>query len=109
MSNKNGKAETIVLKKVVRLTVFQNIVGMVKAYEEEDTSNIILMFLKSVYNSEGMTRVNTNLALLKTPQMRDSVRESIEEENLRAEHEDEKEMLISEGEALKLPTEPEIT
>src|SRR5579862_9205713 len=108
MSNKNGKVETIVLKKMIRLTVFQNIVGMVKAYEEEDTSNMTSMFLKSMYNSEGMTKANINSAPLKTPQMRDPIRESIEE-NLRAEHEDEKEMLTSEGEALKLLTGPEIT
>jgi len=73
MLNKNGKTETIVLKKVIHLTVFQNIVGMVKAYEEENISNMTSIFLESVYNSEGVNEVNTNPAPLKMPQIRDPV------------------------------------
>src|SRR5579862_6453289 len=101
MSNKNDKAEIIVFKEVIHLTAFQDMVGMVEAYEEGDTSSMTPMSLKSVYDSEGVTGVNTNPASLKMPQTRDSVRESIKKENLRAEHEDEEEMLASEGEALK--------
>jgi len=36
MSNKNGLAETIVLKDVIRLTAFQDMVGMIEAYEDRD-------------------------------------------------------------------------
>src|SRR5947199_1840755 len=61
MSNKNGKAETIVLKKVVRLTAFQDIVGMVEAFEERESVTPSPMSSESVNDSESetVTRVTT--------------------------------------------------
>ena len=61
MSNKNGKAETIVLKEVVRLTVFQNMVKIVEAFEEREGATSSSMSSESVNDSESetVTRVTT--------------------------------------------------
>ena len=61
MSNKNGKAETIVLKEVIRLTAFQDMVGMVEAFEEREGATPSPMSSESVNDSksETVTRVTT--------------------------------------------------
>ena len=61
MSNKNGKAETIVLKEVIRLTAFQYMVGMVEAFEESECTTLSSMLSESVNDSESetVTRVTT--------------------------------------------------
>ena len=61
MSNKNSKAETIVLKEVVHLTAFQDMMKMVKAFEEREGATLSSMSSESVNDSESetVTRVTT--------------------------------------------------
>ena len=61
MSNKNSKAETIVLKEVVHLTAFQDIMRIVEAFEEREGATPSPMSSESVNDSksETVTRVTT--------------------------------------------------
>ena len=61
MSNKNSKAETIVLKEVIHLTAFQDMMKMVKAFEEREGATLSSMSSESVNDSESetVTRVTT--------------------------------------------------
>jgi hypothetical protein len=91
MSNKNGLAETIVLKEVVRLSAFQDMVGMIEAYEDTDDTAATSGSSELTSNS-GVTTAET----LASREPLDHVRESLEEENLREEDADE-------GEASTVP------
>ena len=99
LSNKNGKAETIVLKEVVRLTAFQDMVGIVEGFEESEGATPSPTVSESVNDSESDTRVTAS-------QDSDGI-----EDNRRQEHEDEEEIVAPEddSEAPEKLTGPGIT
>ena len=91
MSNKNSKAETIVLKEVIRLTVFQNMVKIVEAFEEREGATSSSMSSESVNDSESETVTRVTTVPRPAPRDLDGI-----EDNSKQKYEDEEEILASE-------------